>query len=141
MKLRNTRRIVSNIVISRHVDEFLPIFRHFNPPDKRREAWWAVTEPPLEDETGYTSAIVLGLIAVNAQTAVDDGHTDEYVGYVYYTRIAGPGNRRDAKTVLFGGAGWDYTVCSGSSLKTAMRALEAAWVLGMTAEKFKGVSS
>lgn len=135
MKLRNTRRIVSNIVISRHVDEFWPIFRHFNPPDKRREAWWAVTEMPSEDE------IVLGLIAVNAQTAVDDGHTDEYVGYVYYARIAGPGNRRDAKTVLFGGEGWDHTVCSGSSLKTAMRALEAAWVLGMTAEKFKGVSS
>lgn len=135
MKLRNTRLIASNIVISQHVDEFLPIFRHFNPPDKRREAWWAVTETPLEDE------IVLGLIAVNAQTAVDDGHTDEYVGYVYYARTAWPGNRWDAKTLLFGGVGRDHTVCSGSSLKTAMRALEAAWVLGMTAEKFKGVSS
>jgi hypothetical protein len=106
MKLRNTRLIASNIVISRHVDEFLPIFRHFNPPDKRREAWWAVAETPLEDE------IVLGLVAVNAQTAVDDGHTDEYVGYVYYARIAGPGNRRDAKTVLFGGARWRLRGCS-----------------------------
>lgn len=105
------------------------LFRHFTPPARNKEAWWAQMID-LRHRKNY------GLMSARKGDARLVGHTDEYVGCI----SGGPvrGGPWEWSVHMFGRRGGRNTpiIAVTRSLREAMRVLENAWMLGMLAEHF-----
>ena len=120
----------------KHADENR-IFRCFNPPDRYRRAYWSVGELMWVD--GKLHSCVLGLNAADKERALEDGHTDEYVGFVdLFTNSDGDISIRGYMFGAQAGGHVARVYADDRSLKDAMRVIEACWMQGLISEKLGG---
>lgn len=124
------------------------LFRPFRAGDERRAGVWGQMGT-IHDRSNpmqpRITDVVYSFSALHETQAVEDGHTDEYVGYVHGLLGGIAENDNSNKPMLFsahmfgrGAGGVVATLGTGLSLRQAMRTVEAAWMLGLVAEQLGG---